>query len=131
MSRVGETLMYFGNWFLNVGVEYLKDHAAKVCYLTFGVCSMVPVLLDPILSSVLHFKLIRSCKYFGAMLVMHLNVVRILCFILCCMGGQCSFFRAHDEIKYLFFRISLVELFCMVWYFLRVFDDRPESIALA
>ena len=71
--------------------------------------------------------LIRSCKYFGAMLVMHLNVViRILCSIFCCMGSQCSFFSAHDELKYLLlFRISLAQLFCMVWYFLRVLDGRP------
>ena len=30
MSRVGESLMNFGNGFYNVGVEYQKDHAAKV-----------------------------------------------------------------------------------------------------
>ena len=70
MSRVGESLMNFGNWFHNVGVEYMKDHAAKVWYLTFGVCSMVPVLLDHKLSCVLFFMLIRSCKYLGAMQVM-------------------------------------------------------------
>ena len=93
MSRVGESLMNFGNWFHNVDAEYLKDHAAKVWYLTFCVCSMVPVLLDCILSHVLLFMLIRYCKYFGAMPMMHLNVViRILCSILCCMGSQCSFF---------------------------------------
>ena len=121
MSRVGECLMNFGNWFHNVGAEYVKDHAAKVWYLTFGVFSMVPVLLDCILSCVLLFMLISSCKYFGAMLVMHFNVAaRILCSMLCCMGSQCSFFSAHDELEYPFlFRISLVQLFCMVWYFLK------------
>ena len=91
MSRVGESLMNFGNGFHNVGVEYQKDHAVKVWYLTFGVYSMVPVLLDHILSHVLLFKLIRSCKYLAALLVMHCNVViRILCSLLCCMGSQCS-----------------------------------------
>ena len=126
MSRVGESLMNFGNWFHKVGAECMKYHAAKVWYLTFGVCSFVPVLLDHILSHVLLFMLIRSCKYFGAISVMHLNVViRILCSILCCMGSQCSFFSAHDELKYLFlFRIGCVQLFCMVWYFLWVLDDR-------
>ena len=95
--------------------------------MTFSVCNMVPVLLDHILSRVLIFKLIRSCKYFGAMPVMHLKVVvRILCSILCCMGSQCSLFSAQDELEYLFlFRISLAELFCMDWYFPRVSDGRP------
>ena len=127
MSRVGESLMNFGNWFHNVGAEYMKDCAVKAWYLTFGVCSMVPVLLDHILSCVLFCMLIRSCKYLGAMPVMHLNVVvRISCSILCCMGSQCSFFSTCDELKYLsLFRISLVQLFCMDWYFLRVLDGRP------
>ena len=126
MSRVGESLMNFGNWFHNVGAEYMKGCATKVWYLTFSVCSMVPVLLDHILSCVLFFMLIRSCKYLSAMPVMHLNVVvRILCSILCFMGSQCSFFSAHDELEYLsLFRISLVQLFCMVWYFRRVLDCR-------
>ena len=116
----------FGNWFHNVGAEYVKDHAVKVWCWTFGVCSMVPVLLDHILSHVLLFMLIRLCKYFGAMLVMNSNVIiRILCSILCCIGSQCSFFSAHDELEYLFlFRISLAQLFRMVWYFLRVCDGR-------
>ena len=61
MSRDGESLMNFGDGVHNVGAEYLKDHAAKVWYLTFGVCSMVPVLLDCILSCVLFFMLIMSC----------------------------------------------------------------------
>ena len=69
----------------------------------FGVCSMVPVLLEHILSHILFFMLIRSCKYFGTMPVMHLKVaVRILYSILCCMGSQCSFFSAHDDLEYLF-----------------------------
>ena len=55
MSRVSESLMNFGNWFHKVGMEYVKNHAAKVWYLTFGVCSMVPVLVDHILSCVLLF----------------------------------------------------------------------------
>ena len=99
MFRVGESLMNFGNWFHTVGAEYMKDHPAKVWYLTFGVCSMVPPLLDHILSHVLLSMLIRSCKYFGAVPVMHLNVVRILCSILCWMGSQYNFFSAHDELQ--------------------------------
>ena len=53
MSRFGESLMHFGNWFHSVGAVYMKDHAAKVWYLTFGMCSMMPVLLDHMLSCVL------------------------------------------------------------------------------
>ena len=133
MSRVGESLMNFGNWFHNIGSEYLKDHVEKFWYLTFGVCSMVPVLLDHILPHVSLFMLIRSCKYFGAMLVMHLNVVvRILCSILCCMGSQCHFFITHDELDtYFLFRMSLAQMFCMVWYFLRVLNGSPYNMALA
>ena len=127
MSRDGESLMNFGSWFHSVGTEYLKDCVAKGWYLTFGVCSMVPVVLDHILSCVLFFMLIMYCKYFGAWPVMHLNVViRILCSILCCMGSQCSFFSAHDELEYLFlFRTSFAQMFCIVWYFLRVLDGSP------
>ena len=115
MSRLGETLMNFGSWFHNFGVEYLKGNATKVCYLTFGECIMVPVLLVSILSCVLLLMLIRSCKDFGTILAMHLNIViRTLCSILCCMGSQCSFFSAHDEPEYLLlFRISLHR--CFVW----------------
>ena len=103
MSRDGESLMNFGKWFHNLDTEHLKDHAGKVWFLAFGMCRMVPVLLDCILSHALLFMLIRSCKYFGAMPVMHLNVVvRILCSILCCMGSQCSFLSTHDELDYLF-----------------------------
>ena len=122
--------MNFGNLFHNVSVEYMKDRAAKVWYLTFGVCSMVSVSLDCTLPCLFLFMLIRPCKYFGAMPVMHLNVViRILCSILCWIGSQCSFFSTHDELKYLFlFRISLAQLFCMVWYFFSVFDGRPSVL---
>ena len=78
------------------GILHMKN-------LTFGVCGMVPVLGECILSHVLFFMLIRSCKYFGAMPVMHLNVViRILYSILCCIGSRCHFFSVHDEFGYLF-----------------------------
>ena len=81
----------------------MKECAAKVWYFTFGVCSMMPVLLDHMLSHVLFPMLIRSRRCFGVMPVIHLNaVVRILCSILCCVGSQCSFFSAHDELEYLF-----------------------------
>ena len=124
MSRFSESLMDFGSWFHNVGAEYLKDCGAKVWYLTFGMCSRLPVLLECMLSHVFFFMLIRSCKYFGAMSVMH--HVRILYSIHCCMGSKCTFFSAHVELKYLFlFRTSLAQMFCMIWYFLRVVDGRP------
>ena len=120
MSRFSESLMSFGSWFHNVGVEYLKDCATKVWYLTFGMCSMVPVLLECMLSHMLFFMLIRSCKDFGAVPVMHLKVVvKILYSILCCMGNQCSFLSAYDEFEYLFlFRTCLALMSGMVWYFL-------------
>ena len=107
--------MNFGNWFHNVGVEDLKGHAAKVWYLTFGVCSMVPVLFDHILSHVLHFKLIRSCKYFGAMPVMHVNVViRILCshnvFLSCCQEPK----RMYSVLSGFSFR-HIVAIQCFSW----------------
>ena len=127
MSRFGESLMHFGNWFHSVGPVYLKDHAAKVWYFTFGLCSMMPVLLDHMLSCVLFFMLIRSCRYFGTMPMMLLNVVtRILCSILCCIGSQCSFFSAHYEREYVFLlRTSFAQMFFMVWYFLSVLDGTP------
>ena len=127
MSRFGESLMCLGNLFHSVGALYMKDHAAKVWYFTCGVCSIMPVLLDCMLSHVLFLILIRSCRYFGAMPVMHLNVViRILCSILCHIGSQCSFFSAHNDLEYLFlFRICFAQAFCTVWYFLSVLDGGP------
>ena len=63
MFRFGESLMHFGNWFHSVGAVYIKDCAAKVWYFTFGGCSMMPVLLDFMLSHVLFFMCIRSLRY--------------------------------------------------------------------
>ena len=126
MSRFSESLMHLGSWFHSVGAVYMKDHDAKVGYFTYGVCSMMPVLLDHMLSCVLFFVLIGSCRYFGTMPVMHLNVIiRILCSILCCIGNQCSFFSAQYELEYLFLlRTSFAQVFYMVWYFLSVIDGR-------
>ena len=50
MIGYGEFLMDFGSWFHNVGAEYLRYHASKVWHLTFGMCNMVPVLLECMLS---------------------------------------------------------------------------------
>ena len=119
LSRFGESLMYLGSWFHNAGTAYLEDLVAKVLHLTSGLCNMIPLLFECMLSLLFFFMLMRSCKYFGAVLVMHLKVVvRILYSIFCCIGSQCSFLNGNDEREYFFlFKTSLVYMFWMVSYF--------------
>ena len=92
----------------------MKDRAAKVWYFTFGGCSMMPVLLDCMLSCVLFFMHIRSHRYFGAMPVMHFNVIRILCSVLCCIGSQCSFFVPTMSLSTYFCWGQVLQK-CFVW----------------
>ena len=108
--------MDLGNWFHYFGVEYLKDRAAKVLYLTSGLCKMIPLLLKHMWSFLFCFVLMRSCMYFGAVLLMHLKVVvRILYLIFCCIGNQHNFFNADDELEYLFlFKTSLAHMLWIV-----------------
>ena len=125
--------MVLGSWFHSVGAEYLKYLVAKVLYLTLGLCNVIPLLFECMLCLLFFFVLMRSCKYFGAVPVMHLNFdVNILYLILCSLGSQCNSFNANDELEYLFmFKTSLAHMLWMVWYFCRVDFGTPYRMVFA
>ena len=133
LSRFGDSLMVLGSWFNIVGEEYLKDLVAKVLHLTWGLCNVIPLLFEYILSLLFFFVLMRSCKYFGAVPVMHLKVdVKFLYLILCSIGSQCNSFYAKDELEYLFlFKTSLEHMFWIAWYFPREDFGSPYRMAFA
>ena len=71
--------MVLDSWFHNVGAEYLKDLVAKVLYLTLFFCNVIQLLLECMLSLLFFFVLMRSCKYFVAVPVMHLKIDVNIC----------------------------------------------------
>ena len=125
--------MVLGSWFHNVGAEYLKYLVANISYLTLGLCNVIPLLFECMLFLLFFFVLMRSCKHFSAVPVMHLKVdVNILYTILCSIGSQGNSFIANDELEYLFlFKMSLAHMCWMVWYFPRVDFGIPYTMALA
>ena len=93
--------MLAGKQFHSLGATYLKDLAANVVCFTVGMLSKTPMLLDLMFARFCALTEIRSCKYLGAELLMHLWVSsRILNSICCCMGSQCSVFRDSVELSY-------------------------------
>ena len=64
----------FGNEFHVVGAAYLNYLAANILCLIFGISSIRPVLFEHIFSHIGFLMVMSSCRYFGAALLMHLNV---------------------------------------------------------
>ena len=64
--------MLVGKLFHNLGAMYLKDLAANVVCLTVGMLRKTPMLLDLMFTWFCALTEIRSCKYLGAELLMHL-----------------------------------------------------------
>ena len=56
------------------GAAYLNDLTVNVLCLIFGISSIGLVLFDCIFSHVGFLMMTSSCMYFGAALLMHLNV---------------------------------------------------------
>ena len=67
-------LFVYQNEFHVVGATYLNDIAENVLCLIFGISNIGPLLLEHIFSHIGFLMLMGSCKYYGAALLMHLNV---------------------------------------------------------
>ena len=96
------SVMLAGKLFHNLGPHTLNALAAKVCLVTGGTTNLVEELpeCNPSLLG-LHF-FIRSCRYFGAMPLVHLyTIVSTLCSILLCIGSQCRFCIHSPGLAYL------------------------------
>ena len=87
-------LMLSGNAFHSTGAPTLKDLSTKVLHLVIGLTNK-SVFCDDLRPSLRGgHKWIRSCKYLGPILLMHLWVrISILYCILCFIGSQCNSFR--------------------------------------
>ena len=101
--------------------------------MTLGLCNVIPLLFECMLSILFFFVLMRSCNYFSVVAVMHLKVdVNILYSVLCSTGSLCDSFNAKDEHEYLLlFKTSLVTMFWMICYFPRVDLGSPYRVAFA
>ena len=64
--------MLVGKLFHSLGATYLKDLAANVDCLAVGMLSKTPMPPDLMFAQICALTEIRSCKYLGAELLMHL-----------------------------------------------------------
>ena len=101
-STVGATMMSADKLFHKLGPHTLNDLAAKVCLVTLGTTSLVEELpeCNPGLIGIHFFN--KSCRYFGAMPLVHLyTIVSTLCSTLFHIGSQCRFFIHFLGLAYL------------------------------
>ena len=99
--------MLSGNAFHSTGAPTLRDLYAKVLHLVIGLNNKLALWDDLSPSLLCGCKWIKSCNYFGHILLIHLWVrVNILYCILCFMGSQCNSFR-HSVMLFLIPRLSV------------------------
>ena len=93
-TTIGATMMSASKLFHKLGPHTLNAHAPKVCLvsLALGTTSLVEELPErnPGLIGIHFFN--KSCRYFGAMPLVHLYIiVSTLCSALLHIGSQCRF----------------------------------------
>ena len=72
LSKLLVHLMLVGKLFHSLGAMYLRDLAANVVCLNVDMLSKTPMLLDLMFTLFCSLTEIRSCRYLGAELLMHL-----------------------------------------------------------